>query len=122
MFLKRLQEDQQDMLDLIQTREKARKKGLLEPALPALKVPGPAVQWDVGQPPSPLVRQTGPPTAFESSCPQTQEAAAGPAPPASSGSTQTGTTLPHTPRTPPPPSLPPMPPPKMAIAWSGDSD
>lgn len=39
MFLKRLQEDQQDMLDLIQEREKARKKGLTEPALPSLKVP-----------------------------------------------------------------------------------
>lgn len=43
MFLKRLQEDQQDMLDLIQEREKARKKGLQEPGLPTLKVICPAL-------------------------------------------------------------------------------
>ena len=97
MFLQRLQEDQQDMLDLIQTREKARKKGLPEPALPALKVPGPAVLWDVGQAPSPLVRRMGPPTMFESSCPEAQEAAAGPAQPASSGRPYTGTRLPPSP-------------------------
>ena len=103
MFLQRLQEDQQDMLDLIQTRENARKKGLPESALPALKVPGPAVQWDVGQPPSPLVRRTGPPTVFESSRPEAQEAAAGPALPASSGSAYTGTDPP-----PPPPSPSPL--------------
>ena len=54
MFLHRLQEDQQDMLELIQEREKARKKGLDEQNLPVLKVPAPAVAWDVGQPPSPL--------------------------------------------------------------------
>ena len=102
MFLQRLQEDQQDMLDLIQTRENARKKGLPEPALPALKVPGPTVQWDVGQPPSPLVRRTGPPTVFESSRPEAQDAAAGPGQPASSGSTYTGTDPPHpSPPTPP---------------------
>ena len=107
MFLQRLQEDQQDMLDLIQAREKARKKGLPEPALPALKVPGPAIQWDVGQAPSPLARRTGPPTVFESSCP---EASAGAAQPASSGSTYTGTALPTTPpplHRPPPPQMPP---------------
>ena len=75
MFLKRLQEDQQDMLDLIQEREKARRKGLPEPALPALKVPGPAVQWDVGQAPSPLARRTGPPTVLEGSRPGAQETA-----------------------------------------------
>ena len=38
MFLKRLQEDQQDMLDLIKDRERARKKGQGETALPTLKV------------------------------------------------------------------------------------
>ena len=38
MFLKRLQEDQQDMLDLIKDRERARKKGQDEAALPTLKV------------------------------------------------------------------------------------
>ena len=86
MFLLRLQEDQQDMLDLIQNREKARKKGLQEPALPALKVPGPAIQWDVGQAPSPLVRRTGAPTVFEASRQEAQEATAGPAQPASPGS------------------------------------
>lgn len=83
MFLQRLQEDQQDMLDLIQARDKARRKGLSEPALPALKVPGPAVQWDVGQAPSPLVRTAGPPTVFQSSPPEAQ---AGPAQSASPGS------------------------------------
>ena len=75
MFLKRLQEDQQDMLDLIQEREKARKKGLQEAALPALRMPGPAVQWDVGEAPSPLARRTGPPTPFEASRPGPQEPA-----------------------------------------------
>ncbi len=57
MFLRRLQEDQQDMLELIKDREKARKKGLDEQALPVLKVPAPAVVWDVGTPPSPLQSQ-----------------------------------------------------------------
>ncbi|DBB00990.1 TPA: hypothetical protein ACH3X1_000896 [Trebouxia sp. C0004] len=57
MFLRRLQEDQQDMLELIKDREKARKKGLHEQALPVLKVPAPAVVWDVGTPPSPLQSQ-----------------------------------------------------------------
>ena len=38
MFLKRLQEDQQDMLDLIKDRERARKKGQDETVLPTLKV------------------------------------------------------------------------------------
>ena len=57
MFLRRLQEDQQDMLELIKDREKARKKGLDEQALPALKVPVPAVVWDVGAAPSPLQSQ-----------------------------------------------------------------
>ena len=46
-FLKRLQEDQQDMLELIQQREKARKTGLDEPQLPSLKVPAAAVDWDL---------------------------------------------------------------------------
>ncbi|KAA6417542.1 MAG: hypothetical protein FRX49_12475 [Trebouxia sp. A1-2] len=57
MFLRRLQEDQQDMLELIKDREKARKKGLDEQALPVLKVPAPAVVWDVGTPSSPLQSQ-----------------------------------------------------------------
>ena len=65
MFLRRLQEDQEDMLGLIKDRERARKRGLAEPALPVLRVPGPAVLWDVGQPPSPV---GGPVTA-----PQSQE-------------------------------------------------
>ena len=85
MFLKRLQEDQQDMLDLIQERDKARRKGLPEPALPALKVPGPAVQWDMGQAPSPLARRTGPPTVFEGSRPGAQEATGGSAQSSSPG-------------------------------------
>ena len=45
------------MLELIKDREKARKKGLDEQALPVLKVPAPAVVWDVGTPPSPLQSQ-----------------------------------------------------------------
>ncbi len=57
MFLRRLQEDQQDMLELIKDRERARKKGLDEQALPVLKVPAPAVVWDVGTSPSPLQSQ-----------------------------------------------------------------
>ena len=85
MFLQRLQEDQQDMLGLIQAREKARRKGLPEPALPVLKVPGPAVQWDVGQAPSPLIRTAGPPTVFQSSSPEAQ-AVADPVQSASPGS------------------------------------
>ena len=54
LFLKRLQEDQQDMLELIKQREKSRKKGKDENALPNMNVPGPAVTWDVGQGPSPM--------------------------------------------------------------------
>lgn len=46
-FLKRLQEDQEDMLELIKQREKARKTGLEEPKLPGLKIPAPAVEWDL---------------------------------------------------------------------------
>ena len=51
-FLKRLQEDQEDMLALIKQREKVRSTGLAEPDLPALKIPKPAVDWDLpGTPP-----------------------------------------------------------------------
>ncbi len=75
MFLRRLQEDQQDMLELIKDREKARKKGLDEQALPVLKVPAPAVVWDVGTPPSPLQSQGLDPSPQEGT-PDQQAAAA----------------------------------------------
>ena len=75
MFLRRLQEDQQDMLELIKDREKARKKGLDEQALPTLKVPAPAVVWDVGIPPSPLRNQVVNPSPQQGT-PDQQAAAA----------------------------------------------
>ncbi len=76
MFLRRLQEDQQDMLELIKDRERARKKGLHEQALPVLKVPAPAVVWDVGTPLSPLQSQGVDPSPQEGTL--DQQAAAAP--------------------------------------------
>jgi len=78
MFLKRLQEDQQDMLELIQDREKARKKGLAEAALPVLKVPAPVVVWDVGNLPSPVVGAQAANPQPQLGSPEAQEAAAAP--------------------------------------------
>ena len=85
MFLRRLQEDQQDMLELISAREKARKKGLDETALPVLKVPAPAVVWDVGTPPSPMQTLAADPPSQAEGLTQVTEAAAAPVAPPTQG-------------------------------------
>ncbi|KAL0047228.1 hypothetical protein WJX82_010183 [Trebouxia sp. C0006] len=91
MFLRRLQEDQQDMLELIKDRERARKKGLHEQALPVLKVPAPAVVWDVGTPPSPLQSQGVDPSPQEGTL--DQQAAAAPVATPSQGPAVSGVSI-----------------------------